>query len=67
MSKPNPRLIDTPDTVAIKPIGSTPSKDLVIEDLEMSLDEYLKSLGMVDKPLEEKTDSAYKFRKRRKN
>ena len=66
-NKPNPRLVDTPDTVAIKPIGSTSPKDLIIEDLDMSLDEYLKSLGMGDEPLEEKKDSVYKSRNRRKN
>ena len=66
-NKSNPRLVDTPDTVAIKPIDPKSSKALVIEDLDMSLDEYLKSLGMVDKPLEEKTDGTYEFRKRRKN
>ena len=66
-NKSNPRLVDTPNTVAVKPIGATPSKELVIEDLDMSLDEYLKSLGMGDGPLEEKKDSAYKSRKRMKN
>ena len=67
MSKPNPRLVDTPDTVAIKPIGTTSSKELIIEDLDMPLDEYLKSLGMGDEPLKEKKDSAYRSRKRMKN
>ena len=67
MSKPNPRLIDTPDTVAIKPIGSTSPKDMIIEDLDIPLNEYLKSIGMGDDPLREKKDSACKSRKRMKN
>ena len=66
MSKPNPRLIDTPDTVAIKPIGTVSSKDLTIEDIDMPIGEYLKSLGMGDKPSEAKTDSVYKSRNRTK-
>lgn len=46
MSKLNPRFVDTPDTVAIKPINPTSSKDLIIEDIDMPLDEYLTSLGV---------------------
>jgi hypothetical protein len=55
MSKPNPRFIDTPETVAIKPIDPTSSKKLTIEDLDIPIDEYLDSLGLSDEPLEEKT------------
>ena len=46
MPKPNPRFVDTPETVAIKPIDPTSSKKLVIEDLDMPLDKYLESLGL---------------------
>ena len=66
-NKSNPRLADTPETAAIKPIDPTSPKDLIIEDLDMSLDEYLKSIGMGDEPLGEKTGNAYKSRNRMEN
>ena len=46
--KPNSRLVDTIETAAIKPISPTPSKNLVIEELDMPLSEYLKSIGLGD-------------------
>lgn len=63
MPKPNPRFVDTPETVAIKPIDPTSSKKLVIEDIDMPLDKYLESLGLgVDSSGEKtppkKTDSS---------
>ena len=63
MPKPNPRLVDTPETAAIKPIDPTSSKKLVIENIDMPLDKYLESLGLgVDSSGEKtppkKTDSS---------
>lgn len=42
----NRRLVDTAQSVAIKPFAS--KKPLVIEELDISLDEYLDSLGLDD-------------------
>jgi hypothetical protein len=44
--KINNRLIDTVDTVAITPISSR--KEIEIEDLNMTLEEYLNSLKLDD-------------------
>jgi len=57
MPKPNSRFVDTTDTVAIKPIGSTASKDLVIEDIDMPLDKYLESLGLGNETSVARSDS----------
>ena len=57
MSKPNPLLVDTPETVAIKPIDPTSSKKLVIEDIDMPLDKYLESLGLGNEPSVARSDS----------
>ena len=52
--KPNSRLVDTIETATIKPISPTPSKNLVIEELDMPLSEYLKSIGLGDVTPEKK-------------
>ena len=57
MSKPNSRFVDTPETVAIKPIDPTSSKKLVIEDVDMPLDKYLESLGLGDEHSGKRSDS----------
>jgi hypothetical protein len=49
MKRKSNRLVDRPETAAIKPLPS--DKKLVIEDLNMTLDEYLNSLGLDDDPL----------------
>jgi hypothetical protein len=53
MKRKNNRLVDRPETAAIKPLSS--AKKVVVEDLNMSLDEYLDSLGLDDEPLSKKT------------
>ena len=52
--KPNSRLVDTIETAAIKPIDPTTTKELAIEELDMPLGEYLRSIGLGDATPEKK-------------
>ena len=50
MYNPNPRLTDTLETTAIKPIDPTHPNKLVLENIDVPLDKYLDDLGIGDDP-----------------